>query len=300
MLDDGDRLRRITQGSEVVSFDYDDADRLSLATLPNGIKAGYAYNEVNQLTGIAWLKPDNSPLGDLGYGYDAVGRLAAQTGSFASQVLPMASAGANAFDDNNRQTQRQGQAQSYDANGNLIGDGLRSYVWNVRDQLTEIRQGGAVVASFQYDPSGRRVGRTESGVATQYLYDGPDIVQETQGTLINPVLTGLGVDQRFARNDTGGRTYFLTDHLGGTRALTDASGAVVQRYDYTAYGEATPSVPGFSNPYQYTGREQDGSGLMYYRARYYAPGQGRFISEDSHGFGGGDPDFYAYVGGDPA
>lgn len=299
LFDDGDRLRRITQGSEVVSFDYDDADRLYQTTLPNGIKAGYAYNEVNQLTGIAWLKPDNSPLGDLGYGYDAIGRLVAQTGSFASQALPQASGGANAFDDNNRQTQRQGQTQSYDANGNLIGDGARTYVWNVRDQLTEIRQGGAAIASFQYDAGGRRVGRTEAGIATSYLYDGPDPVQETQGTTINPVLTGLGVDQRFARNDTGGRTYFLTDHLGSTRALTNASGAVVQRYDYTAYGEVTQTTSGFSNPYQYTGREQDANGLMYYRARYYSAEQARFISEDSYGFGGGDPNFYAYVGGNP-
>jgi hypothetical protein len=38
---------------------------------------------------------------------------------------------------------------------------------------------------------------------------------------------------------------------------------------------------------------------MYCRARYYAPAQARFISEDSYGFGGGDANFYAYVGGDP-
>lgn len=48
------------------------------------------------------------------------------------------------------------------------------------------------------------------------------------------------------------------------------------------------------------GRELDANGLMYYRARYYAPDQARFISEDSYGFGGGgDPNFYAYVGGNP-
>lgn len=299
LFDDGDRLRRITQGSEVVSFDYDDADRVTQTTLPNGIKAGYAYNDTNQLTGIAWLKPGNTPVGDLGYGYDAIGRLVAQTGSFASQTLPAASSGTNAFDDNNRQIQRQGQALSYDSNGNLIGDGVRTYVWNVRDQLTEIREGGAVVASFQYDAGGRRVARTEGGVTTAYLYDGVDAVQETQGAVTNPILTGLGTDQRFARNEASGRAYFLTDHLGSTRALTNASGAVVQRYDYTAYGEVTPSASGFSNPYQYTGREQDANGLMYYRARYYAPAQARFISEDSYGFGAGDPNFYAYVGGAP-
>jgi len=35
-----------------------------------------------------------------------------------------------------------------------------------------------------------------------------------------------------------------------------------------------------SNPFQYTGRENDGTGLYYYRAQYYAPKLHRFLSED--------------------
>jgi hypothetical protein len=38
---------------------------------------------------------------------------------------------------------------------------------------------------------------------------------------------------------------------------------------------------------------------MYYRARYYDPGVGRFISEDPIGFDGGDPNLYRYVGNSP-
>ncbi|WP_157835386.1 RHS repeat-associated core domain-containing protein, partial [Xanthomonas sp. SHU 166] len=50
--------------------------------------------------------------------------------------------------------------------------------------------------------------------------------------------------------------------------------------------------------YQYTGRERDASGLYYYRARYYAPSLGRFLSEDPIGLAGGvNP--YAYVRGSP-
>ncbi|MFC5771194.1 RHS repeat-associated core domain-containing protein, partial [Thauera sinica] len=39
--------------------------------------------------------------------------------------------------------------------------------------------------------------------------------------------------------------------------------------------------------------------LYYYRARYYDPGRGRFISEDPLGFAAGDVNFYAYVGNNP-
>jgi RHS repeat-associated protein len=53
-----------------------------------------------------------------------------------------------------------------------------------------------------------------------------------------------------------------------------------------------------SNSHQYTGREDDGVGVYYYRARYYEPALGRFISEDPLGFAAGY-NLYSYVGDDP-
>jgi RHS repeat-associated protein len=80
--------------------------------------------------------------------------------------------------------------------------------------------------------------------------------------------------------------------------LTNADGDIVQRYDYDPYGVTIASSGGFSNPYQYTGRERDQSGLYYYRARYYSSGMGRFISEDPIGLLAGI-NMYGYVGGSP-
>jgi RHS repeat-associated protein len=54
-----------------------------------------------------------------------------------------------------------------------------------------------------------------------------------------------------------------------------------------------------TNSVQYTGRENDGTGLHYYRARYYHPRLQRFISEDPIGFGGGEWNLYVYVGNNP-
>ncbi|MCL6712785.1 DUF6531 domain-containing protein [Pseudomonas sp. R2.Fl] len=292
------RLIRLWQGSENVAFDYDAASRLIRTTLPNGVETGYAYNPASQITGIAWTRPGQATLGTLGYGYDALGRRVAQTGTYASQLLPGASRGSNTFDDNNRQTQHDGKTLSYDANGNLLSDGQRTYHWNARNQLVAIKVGDSVQASFQYDPLGRRISKTEGGQTITYLYDGVDIVQERMGNTVNPVLTGPGIDQRFARNEGSERTYFLTDALGSTRALTNAAGEVVQRYDYTPYGQTRQLNAGTTNPYQYTGRERDGSGIYYYRARYYSPGMGRFISEDPIGLKGG-ANTYAYVSGNP-
>jgi hypothetical protein len=85
--------------------------------------------------------------------------------------------------------------------------------------------------SYAYDAMGRRtIKMVQGGVATQFLYDGANAVQEAQGAAINPILVGLGVDEHFARNDVTGRTYFLTDAFNSTIALTDATGAIKEQY----------------------------------------------------------------------
>jgi RHS repeat-associated protein len=198
-----------------------------------------------------------------------------------------------------RTTSRE-KALRYD--GSASGGTVNTYTWNARNQLTQISQNGNAQLSFAYDAMGRRISKAvQSGAPTQFLYDGDNAVQETQGSTVNPILVGLGIDERFARNDVTGRTYFLADQLNSTIALTDPNGAIQQQYSYDPYGNATPSNPttGFTNPYQYTGREADSQGLYYYRARYYSPLMGGFISEDPIEFDGGQPSFYAYVGGDP-
>jgi RHS repeat-associated protein len=110
------------------------------------------------------------------------------------------------------------------------------------------------------------------------------------------LLTG-GIDERFTRTDASGTLNYITDALGSTIALTDNSGNSQVQYSYDPYGgmNATGST---TNSYTYTGREFDGLGLYYYRARYYNPATGRFVSEDPIGFDGGI-NKYAYAGNDP-
>jgi len=77
-------------------------------------------------------------------------------------------------------------------------------------------------------------------------------------------------------------------------------GSILAAQSYTAFGRVLNQSGATNNPMKYTGREQDGAtGFYYYRARYYDPVIGRFISEDPKGFGAGDVNFYAYVGNNP-
>jgi len=300
--DNANRLTAIAQGSEMVQLAYDADNHRTALTLPNGVTANYGYDNASELTALTYAQSNGTSLGNLTYGYDNDGRLSIKAGSFATDVQPTPTTQAPAFDLNDRETSFNGQAFSYDADGNLTSDGVSTYTWNARNQLTQISRGGAVEMSFAYDAMGRRISKTvQGGTPMQFLYDGASAVQETQGSTINPILTGLGVDERFARNDVTGRTYLLTDALNSTIALTDSTGAIREQYSYDPYGNVTPSdtATGFTNPYQYTGREADSPGLYYYRARYYSPMMGGFISEDPITFGGGQLSFYAYTGGDP-
>jgi RHS repeat-associated protein len=270
--------------------------------LPNGITVNYGYDNASELTGLTYTQSNGNTLGNLAYGYDADGRITSKSGTFATDVLPTATTQPATFDLNDRKTSFNGQALSYDANGNLTSDGTNTYTWNARNQLTQVSQGGVAQLSYTYDALGRRTSKTvQGGTPTQYLYDRANAVQETQGSTINPILNGLAIDERFARNDVTGRTYFLADGLGSTLALTDPTGVIRQKYSYDPYGNVTASdtTTGFTNPYQYTGREADTAGLYYYRARYYSPMMAGFISEDPIGFGGGQLSFYAGFGGDP-
>jgi len=296
-----DRLATLAQGAEVVGFQYDQVDRRTRVDLPNGVSTIASYDNRDRLMALDYVRGATT-LGNLTYGYDAADQLIEQGGSWASDRLPTATTGAGTADANHRLASFNGINQTHDANGNLTGDGVFTYHYDGRDRLVEIRQGGTVTASFAYDANGRRRTKTVGGVTTLFRYDGDNPIAETVGASTQTVLNGFGIDERYARDDAGGRRYFLTDLLGSTQALTDPMGNLATRYRYEAYGEvAIENVagPGSINAYQYSGRENDATGAYFYRARYYSPVVKRFAAEDPLGFVDG-PALYAYALNSPA
>jgi len=128
-----------------------------------------------------------------------------------------------------------------------------------------------------------------------------DIAQEIEDGVVSVnYIRTLNIDEPLVRIAADGTVrYYQSDALGSIVALTDDNGIVTTQYNYTPFGEASITEEISDNPFQYTGRENDGTGLYYYRARYYNPAMKRFISEDPIGFWGGDVNFYAYVGNNP-
>jgi RHS repeat-associated protein len=205
------------------------------------------------------------------------------------------------YNADNAQTKFNGTALNYDANGNLTSDGTNTYTWDARNHLTAISGGSA--ATFTYDGFGRRVKKVIGGTTTQFLYDGLNPVQELNGkhnaAAIANLLTGLSVDEYFTRTDSSGTMAFLADALGSTVGLVGSGGSIATNYTYQPFGATTVGGSANGNSYQFTGRENDATGLYYYRARYYSPTYQRFIAQDPSGFGGGDVNAYDYVGANP-
>lgn len=192
----------------------------------------------------------------------------------AKTSLPQVQSTAS-FNAANELIQRAGVPFTYDANGNITNDGVHSYSWNTRNQLVAIDSGGA--ASFSYDALGRRTSKAIAGLGTtSFLYDGLNVIQELNGASPTPNLLTGGTDEYFTRTDANGTVSFLSDVLGSTVALTDATGAVQTQYIYDPFGATTITGAATTNSFGFAGRENDTAGLYYYRARYYNPNLNRF------------------------
>jgi RHS repeat-associated protein len=206
----------------------------------------------------------------------------------------------------------------YDAEGNrtkrtkIADNTVDEYRWDYRNRLTQIvskNAGGSVIKTvgYDYDVDDQRVKKTVTsatpsagdGVENYYL-DRNQIafVTDGSGNQTFHYLYGLNVDSVMAQDSPAGMVWALADRLGSIETLTDSDGNVVNKRNFDSFGrilsETNPSV---QFRYGYTGRERDlESGLDYYRARYYDPQVGRFISVDPMGFGAGDTNLYRYVG----
>jgi RHS repeat-associated protein len=170
-----------------------------------------------------------------------------------------------------------------------------------------------VVTAYKYDALGRRIEKNVGGTITQFLYDGSRVIEEldVDGTLDASYVYGRYIDEVIQMNRGGTEYYYHTDDMYNVMVVTDATGTVVERYDYDDYGnphfynasgtEITQSA--IDNPYLFNGRRYDPeTGFYYYRTRYLDPRVGRFTTRDTIGIWGDASNLgngYTYVGNNP-
>jgi RHS repeat-associated protein len=203
----------------------------------------------------------------------------------------------------------------YDANGSLTsvtrtGSGAETdtYGYDLQNRLssanisrTENGQNVTISASYTYDDSGplaNSVVTTTVGTGspttttTQFLVDARNptgftqvLEEHTNGGATPSMSYILGLSVLGQTNGSGVTNYIMPDALGSTRLVTDASGSIVIRYVFDAYGNLLIAPIGILNPpttrILYTGQYLDPALLEYYlRARFYDPASGRFTQAD--------------------
>ncbi|MEG8281212.1 RHS repeat-associated core domain-containing protein [Streptomyces sp. AHA2] len=285
-------LKSVKTGTQDVTFGLDAVGREKTASLPGGITRTTGYDTTGVIKSIAYAQGTKT-VGDLTYTRDVRGLQAGLTGSLTKVALPAAESGTQ-FGDDNRITSYNGRTFTYDDVGQLKSDGLRTYTWNARGQLTGLAKAGTA-SSFGYDPLGGRISKTTGTATSRYLTDGtnPLAEQNASGTTTASVATS-GLDEFLTRTEGGKTQVYLTDALGTVVGLANTDGTVATTYAYDPNGTPTATGTATSNPYTFTGREDDGTGLLYYRNRYYDPQTGRFISQDPIGHAGGT-NLYQYA-----
>lgn len=288
--DNANRLTQIKNGGTVLlGLGYDAANRRTSITYPNGVVTTTGFDAANEVLSLSY-DHGVTYIGDLAYTYDTGGRQITESGSFA-QVNTPAAVAAMTYNAANQLTAIGSVTPTFDKNGNLLSNGAATYTWNARNQLIGTNAGSAVYA---YDALGRRVNATIGGASTSYLHDGQNPVA-LNGTMF---LEGPGLDEVNGKLAPTGATSYLRDALGSIIAVSNTSATTTSSYAYSSYG-STAITGTADSPFQYTGRENDaGTKLYYYRARYYSPQLGRFISEDPIGLSGGI-NVYAYAAGNP-
>jgi RHS repeat-associated protein len=272
------RLERIEQGSRAVDLAHDLAGRRTRLTLPNGVSTDYQYDATSRLAQLT-IRNAAATIGDLTYTYDATGNIVGRGGSLATTLLP-APVDTAAYAPDNRQLAFGDVSVAHDPHGNVTElaepGGTKTMTWDARNRLVRLT-GGGVDAAFTYDAAGRRIRAIINDVTTDYLYDGPDVAMEIRDSTARGHLRLLSIDSPISRDD---REFYLTDVLGSVIGVTDETGSLVARYSYEPFGRSALESGTSDNPLRFTGREDDGTGLLYYRARYYSPALHRFLGPD--------------------
>ena len=197
---------------------------------------------------------------------------------------------------------------THDRNGNMtVMPGLKSKydAWN---RLVEVRNtSDSLLATHSYNGLNQRVKKTVGGVVTTSFFNATwqELESITSGVTTSYIWGQRYIDDLVLREKGAEKLYVLADPNWNVVALTNASGTVLERMKYDAFGKVTWMNASFTTLANsayvwnrtFTGQVFDSeTGLMLYRNRFYNVALGRFVQRDPIGYDAEDENLYRYVG----
>ena len=276
-------------------YNYDRVDNIKAKTTEHG-SYSYGYDELYRLTSA-----DNPIQADEAFTYDAVGNRLTDAGAIGNWD----------YNANNELLGYDNVAFEYDDNGNMIqktiGGQVTLFFYNLEDRLERVEDDdGSVIASYYYDPFGRRLWKEIGGVKTYFVYADEGLVAEVDeaGNVVKSYGYKPGstwtTDPLFMK--VGSQYYFYqNDHLGTPQKLTAVNGAVVWSAKYSSFGEAEIDMSyTITNNLRFPGQYFDvETGLHYNYYRYYDSKNGRYLRADPVGVQDEEINLFVYVLNNP-
>ncbi|RKZ48829.1 MAG: hypothetical protein DRR08_31410, partial [Candidatus Parabeggiatoa sp. nov. 2] len=271
---------------------------------PNGTQMTRVYDDAGQLLQQKEVIISSGELiNQFDFAYDAAGDIVqeqiAPEPNIEVNPLSMTYAAAN------RLATYDGSAVQLDADGNMrfgpLSGGMANFAFDSRNRLV-----AAGNTAYRYDAENQRTAVSVDGQETRYVINSQSILSQVlvrtqpDGTQTYYVY-GLGL---IGQEKQGQYLNYHFDFRGSTVALTDETGAIVERFQYSPYG-LLRSGDASITPFLFNGMYgvmTDGNGLYYMRARYYHPEIRRFVNQDvllGYVVKGQTLNQYAYVTGQP-
>ncbi|MEZ4467354.1 MAG: RHS repeat-associated core domain-containing protein [bacterium] len=279
-------------------YTYDVGGHITRIAEDDGRVVDYAYDALDRLVEETITEPGQAPE-TLRYAYDAVGNLVQREDAGGTRDFT--------YDANDRLIDDDRFTYTWDDNGRVIGrqgPGVdETWRYDGLGRLVAVERDGLPTIEYDYDVDGMLAGRRVGADGQRYLWDrgrGLPLLAEVRDAADDSLITRYvhGAGGLLAQIQGDGALDVLTpDHLGTVRA--SSRGGVTTRHRYEAYG--APRAGG--DLLGYTGAYTDpDTGMLFLRARWYAPAMARFITTDADAGDPADPrtiNRYAYGFGDP-
>jgi RHS repeat-associated protein len=304
---------------------YNKRQAVDLRSNGPGPLKNYSYDSVYRLTGSA-VVPPAGPAATTSYALDGVGNRTAVAENGSTNVYTMDASVPNPEDlEMNQYSSIGSYARQYDNNSNLRlvnlpQSGRVSFAYDYKNRLVSVTNTAlGLVAAYAYDALDRRIQKTitpsgSSPVTNVFFYCDWQEIEEGDGTgqTAATYIYGVQVDELLSVQRSAGTFYFHGDDQYNVRAVSDATGSVVERYDYADYGQpsfysasgTSIGASAIANAFLFNGHRYDPeTGYYNFRTRYLEPSAGRFVNRDTIGVWGDAANLgnaFAFVANNPA